>query len=205
MTLRLILWGLVVILVLGSVWQFLRALRLGRAPMTASRSAAAAEPGAMPAGRGTAESGDDAAGADDDEDGFDYAPQLRPVSATIATPPEQVAPAQPARVPTPVVPAPEVFQLELEVRHLQRELEGQQELIALQRAQIEALHSELGGLHLQLADAVVAQPSTSPEYSEAMQLAGQGHDVQEIAARCGISVAEAGLVQSLARAGGARS
>ena len=193
MTLRLILWGLVVILVLGSVWQFLRALRLGRAPMTVSRSAAAAEPG------------DDAAGADDDEDGFDYAPQLRPVSATIATPPEQVAPAQPARVPTPVVPAPEVFQLELEVRHLQRELEGQQELIALQRAQIEALHSELGGLHLQLADAVVAQPSTSPEYSEAMQLAGQGHDAQEIAARCGISVAEAGLVQSLARAGGARS
>ena len=193
MTLRLILWGLVVILVLGSVWQFLRALRLGRAPMTISRSAAAAEPG------------DDAAGGDDDEDGFDYAPQLRPVSATIATPPEQVAPAQPARVPTPVVPAPEVFQLELEVRHLQRELEGQQELIALQRAQIEALHSELGGLHLQLADAVVAQPSTSPEYSEAMQLAGQGHDAQEIAARCGISVAEAGLVQSLARAGGARS
>lgn len=193
MTLRLILWGLVVILVLGSVWQFLRALRLGRAPMTVSRSAAAAEPG------------DDAAGGDDDEDGFDYAPQLRPVSATIATPPEQVAPAQPARVPTPVVPAPEVFQLELEVRHLQRELEGQQELIALQRAQIEALHSELGGLHLQLADAVVAQPSTSPEYSEAMQLAGQGHDAQEIAARCGISVAEAGLVQSLARAGGARS
>jgi hypothetical protein len=193
MTLRLILWGLVVILVLGSVWQFLRALRLGRAPMTVSRSAAAAEPG------------DDAAGGDDDEDGFDYAPQLRPVSATIATPPEQVVPAQPALVPTPVVPAPEVFQLELEVRHLQRELEGQQELIALQRAQIEALHSELGGLHLQLADAVVAQPSTSPEYSEAMQLAGQGHDAQEIAARCGISVAEAGLVQSLARAGGARS
>ena len=193
MTLRPILWGLVVVLVLGSVWQFLRALRLGRAPMTVSRSAAAAEPG------------DDAAGGDDDEDGFDYAPQLRPVSATIATPPEQVAPAQPARVPTPVVPAPEVFQLELEVRHLQRELEGQQELIALQRAQIEALHSELGGLHLQLADAVVAQPSTSPEYSEAMQLAGQGHDAQEIAARCGISVAEAGLVQSLARAGGARS
>lgn len=193
MTLRLILWGLVVILVLGSVWQFLRALRLGRAPMTTSRLAA------------TAESGDDAAGADDDEDGFDYAPQLRPVSATIATPPEQVAPAQPARVPTPVVPAAEVFQLELEVRHLQRELEGQQELIALQRAQIEALNSELGSLHLQLADAVVAQPSTSPEYSEAMQLAGQGHDVQEIAARCGISVAEAGLVQSLARAGGARS
>ena len=193
MTLRLILWGLVVILVLGSVWQFLRALRLGRAPMTTSRLAA------------TAESGDDAAGADDDEDGFDYAPQLRPVSATIATPPEQVAPAQPARVPTPVVPAPEVFQLELEVRHLQRELEGQQELIALQRAEIEALHSELGGLHLQLADAVVAQPTTSPEYSEAMQLAAHGHNAQEIAARCGISVAEAGLVQSLARAGGARS
>ena len=193
MTLRLILWGLVVILVLGSVWQFLRALRLGRAPMTVSRSAAAAEPG------------DDAAGGDDDEDGFDYAPRLRPVSATIATLPEQVVPAQPARVPTPAVPVPEVFQLELEVRHLQRELEGQQELIALQRAQIEALHSELGGLHLQLADAVVAQPTTSPEYSEAMQLAGQGHDAQEIAARCGISVAEAGLVQSLARAGGARS
>ncbi len=130
MTLRPILWGLVVVLVLGSVWQFLRALRLGRAPMTACRSAAAAEPGAMPAGRGTAESGDDAAGADDDEDGFDYAPRLRPVSATIATLPEQVVPAQPARVPTPAVPVPEVFQLELEVRHLQRELERQQELVA---------------------------------------------------------------------------
>ena len=58
MTLRPILWGLVVVLVLGSVWQFLRALRLGRAPMTTSRLAA------------TAESGDDAAGADRDREAF---------------------------------------------------------------------------------------------------------------------------------------
>ena len=205
MTLRPSLWGLVVVLVLGSVWQFLRALRLGRAPMTASKPAAETESGARPASKVTAESSDDAAQVDDDEDGFDYAPQLRPVGATFAPFPEHVVPAQPALVPTSVVRAPELFQLELEVRHLQRELEGQQELIALQRAEIEALHSELGGLHLQLADAVVAQPTTSPEYSEAMQLAAHGHNAQEIAARCGISVAEAGLVLSLARNAGARS
>ena len=196
MTLRQILWGLVVVLILGSAWQFMRALRLGRAPMTASKPAAETESGARPASKVTAESSDDAAQVDDDEDGFDYAPQLRPVGATFAPLPEHVVPAQPALVPTSVVRAPELFQLELE---------GQQELIALQRAQIEALHSELGGLHLQLADAVVAQPTTSPEYSEAMQLAAHGHNAQEIAARCGISVAEAGLVLSLARNAGARS
>ena len=205
MTLRQLLWGLVVVLILGSAWQFVRALRLGRAPMTASKPAAETESGARLASKVTAESRDDAAHVDDDEDGFDYAPKLRPVGATFAPSPEHVVPAQPALVPTSVVRAPELFQLELEVRHLQRELEGQQELIALQRAQIEALHSELGGLHLQLADAVVAQPTTSPEYSEAMQLAAHGHNAQEIAARCGISAAEAGLVLSLARNVGARS
>ena len=211
MSLRQILWGLVVILVLGAAWQFLRALRLGRASMTApqpaptapksvpkpaTNSRSEAEPAVTPAGKASEVPGDDAAEVDEDEDGFDYAPQLRPISAS------------PAPLPTgvmPVAPAPEVFQLELELRHLRRELERQQELIALQRAEIVALQSELGGLHLQLADAVVAQPATSPEYSEAMQLAGQGRSAQEIAARCGISVAEAGLVLSLARSGGARS
>ncbi len=205
MTLHQILWGLLVLLVLGSAWQFLRALRLGRTSMTAAKPAAELEPAAMPTGKVFDEFSGDAADADDDdeEDGFDYAPQLRPIGVTFAPPP--APPTPPASASTPVVPAPEVFQLELEVRHLQRELEGQQELIALQRAEIEALHSELGGLHLQLADAVVAQPTTSPEYSEAMQLAAHGHSAQEIAARCGISVAEAGLVLSLARTAGARS
>lgn len=199
MTVRQLLWGLVLIFVLVAAWQFLRALRLGRAAMTVAQPAAQAEPVALPASKrsdGPERNAADTDLDDDDGDGFDYAAQLRPLRASPAAPPPLPS--------APVAPAPEVFHLELELRHLRRELDGQQELIALQRAEIEALQSELGNLHLQLADAVVAQPTTSPEYSEAMQLARQGRSAEEIASRCGITVAEAGLVLSLARTGGAR-
>ncbi|ENO89699.1 DUF2802 domain-containing protein [Thauera linaloolentis] len=175
---RQMLWILALLLLLLAGWQFLRALWLGRASAPQSGPASAAM-------------ADEAGGEGDDGDGFDYAPQPRPaVSAPLA--------------PEPAAPAADVFRAELEVSHLRRELEAQQALIALQRTEIEALRAEAAGLRQQLEEAMLAQPSTSPEYSEALRFAEQGYTAEEIAARCGITVAEAGLVLSLARTGGTR-
>lgn len=174
---RQMLWGLALLLLLLAGWQFLRALWLGRS--------AAPQSGPPPAATA------DEVGDDGDGEGFDYAPLPGPA---LAAPP----------APEPAVPAADVFRAEFELRHLRRELEAQQALVARQRAEIEALRSEAAGLRQQLDDAALAQPATSPEYSEALRFAEQGYAAEEIAARCGITVAEADLVLSLARAGGAR-
>lgn len=185
MGLRQILWVLVLLLLLLAGWQFLRALRLGR---TAS---AAPPPTKAPVAEDVGADPDE-----DDQDGFDYAPQLRTPG-----PQSPVAPLSPVDVPGAAVRTPDVFQFELEIRHLRRELEIRQELIGVQRAEIEALQFELATLRRQLEEGAVAQPTTSPEYSEALHLAEQGQSADEIAAHCGITVAEAGLVLSMARTG----
>ena len=183
MSLRQILWGLVLLLLLLAGWQFLRALRLGRT----SPAAQPAPIAKTPVTAGARKENDD----EEDDDGFDYAPQLRPVTATPPAPPP--------------VAAPEVFQFEFEIRQLRREREEHQSIIALQQAEIEALRIEVTALRQQLEDAVVSQSASSPEYSDALRFAEQGYTAEEIAARCGISVAEAGLVLSLARTGGGRA
>jgi len=190
MSLRQILWGLVLLLLLLAGWQFLRALRLGRTQPTAQPAPIAK----TPVTAGVQKEDDD----EEDEDGFDYAPQLRPVTVTPPVPPSGVAPGR-------TVVAPEVFQFEFEIRQLRREREEHQSIIALQQAEIEALRVEVAALRQQLEDTLVEQPATSPEYTDALRFAEQGHTAEEIAARCGISVAEAGLVLSLARTGGGRA
>ncbi|NMG74269.1 DUF2802 domain-containing protein [Aromatoleum diolicum] len=93
---------------------------------------------------------------------------------------------------------PESFQLELEVRQLRRDVAQQQtELADLRR-----LLDELGAtvrLQKEQVDASLASHGASPEYNEALVFAKRGLDVEAIAERCGITVAEAALVQSLAR------
>jgi hypothetical protein len=73
-----------------------------------------------------------------------------------------------------------------ELRELR--LTMREELDAL-RAEVAALRQEMGGIK--------AARNVAPQYGEAMTLAGQGASAQDIAERCGISVAEAELVRAL--------
>ena len=175
MSLRQILWVLVLVLLLLAGWQFLRAVWLSREPAAQAETSLVREQAAAVA-----------VVEEDESDGFDYAPRLRPaVSAQ----------------------AEEPFRATLEAQQLRRMLEGQQSLADSQRAEIEALQAEVVDLRRQLQETALGQAPqtmTSPEYSEALHLAEQGFSAEEIAARCGISVAEAGLVLSLARSGARR-
>lgn len=181
MSLRSLLWaGVLVLLVLGT-WQFLRALAAARTERSAAlppRASAAVLRSAA------AEDEDEVDEEDDGDEDFDYAPELR----ADLQPDLNSAPAPPAATG----PRPEVFQLELENQRLRREL-------AALQAVIERQHDELRAVRAQLdAEARAQAPATSPEYSEALVLAEQGLDADAIAGRCGISLAEAELVLSLA-------
>ena len=178
-SLRQLLWLLVVLCVGFAAWQLLRALIVAR--RTPSRATGAPKATVV-----------DDDGAEDD--GFDYAPELRP------------GPVSPPPVAPQPVPerSPESFQLELEARHLRREVAELRALVSRQHAEIDALQLEVAGLRTQLEDAGAGASGVSPEYSESLRLAKQGMSAEEIAARCGITVAEAELVLSLARSGGAQ-
>ena len=93
------------------------------------------------------------------------------------------------------------------------EIPGQAVIDALRR-ELYQLRCELGGLRDELRAEVVAlreellqasvpsldpPQAASPLYSDAMQLAVQGHDATTIARHCGIARAEADLVVALAR------
>lgn len=178
MSLRYLLWLLVLILLAFAGWQFLRALAAAKAEAAAGSAAGLAA--TATASAINAQQREDEGIDEDEAEGasVDYAPVLRSAAGASAAPPQ-------------ASPAPEVFQLELENRRLHSELAAQQALNDRQQAEIRALRDELDALASQ------QQPGTSPEYSEALVLAGQGLGADAIAARCGISVAEAELVLSL--------
>lgn len=94
--------------------------------------------------------------------------------------------------------APQVFQLELELKQLRRELAQQRAEMAALRERLDATEA---ALHVQKenVEASLARQGVSPEYNEALLYAQRGLDVEVIAERCGITVAEAELVRSLAR------
>jgi hypothetical protein len=88
------------------------------------------------------------------------------------------------------------------------EIPGQRRIEALER-EVTSLRKEVGSLRAEVlvlreeqrrenTQVQVAQ-NVSPLYSDAMQLAIQGHDAVTIAQHCGISRGEAELVVSLAR------
>jgi HAMP domain-containing protein len=192
MGVREILWLLVALLLAYAAMQFFRALGAARdaqpaqaAPSRKPAEAApeAAAPGVLEVGEartGTREDGvDEKTGGATDEvpvEDFDYASVLRPLAA----------------------PAPEVSQLELEAGQLRRELVSLQTTVDAQRHQIGDLEGEVRRLREQLERAEAAQTSSSPEYSEALALARHGMGADVIAARCGITVAEAELILSIA-------
>ncbi|AKU14082.1 hypothetical protein AzCIB_4189 [Azoarcus sp. CIB] len=94
--------------------------------------------------------------------------------------------------------APDAFQHELEVRQLRRELEQQGSALAELRRELDEIREQLRA-RTEQADAGVVTHGASPEYNEALVFARRGLDAETIAERCGITVAEAELVQSLAR------
>lgn len=192
MSARDLLWLVVLALLAYATLQFLRALRAPRrvdTPATARAPAAVtrAETGARPEAGGAGDPGDD-----EDEGDFDYAPI--PAAAGVAAA-EAAAPGrEDARA--------EVFTLELENSRLRQALQAQKDLVALQQQEIARLVEDLTTLQDEAEQARVRPAaSPSPEYSEAMMLAAQGLNAEMIAARCGITLAEAELVLSLARRG----
>lgn len=87
------------------------------------------------------------------------------------------------RAPPPSSPPPS-FDAELERSQLEREVRQLREEVA-------ALREEL--------DELKAATRVSPQYSDAMALVQRGLSAQDVADRCGISLAEAELVWSLGR------
>lgn len=186
MSARDLLWLAVLALMGYAAFEFLRALRApSRAPAAPAAAAVA------PAQRGGPREAIEEQGDDGDEDGdFDYAPVIAPMVAGTGV----VAPsaADEARA--------EVFALQLENSRLRQELQAQKELVGIQQQEIARLVEDLNTLQDE-AERARVQPTSSPEYSEAMVLAAQGLNAEMIAARCGITLAEAELVLSLARRG----
>ncbi|AWI75949.1 hypothetical protein CEW83_12575 [Parazoarcus communis] len=187
---RQLVWALIAALLIYGAWQLLRALVAGRGRAEAASPPAAA---ALKADSMAAED------ADDDDADFNYAP----------LPSDVVAPAAPAAPPAPEAPAaerPDTFALELELQRLRREVGALRAALDVQQGEIGALHETVQ----RLVDAPPADSSSledssgqnaSPEYSEALVLARRGLSVEEVAARCGITRAEAELVVSLAARG----
>lgn len=151
--------------------------RVSRVPK-ASRSAPAEEPGGSPR-ETVAETGGDADGAAGE------AGELYRFD-------------RPTSVAASANPAPDAFQQELDVRQLRRELEQQRTELADLRRTLDELREEVRTRKEQ-AGAGLAPRGASPEYNEALVFARRGLDAEAIAERCGITVAEAELVQSLAR------
>lgn len=219
MGVREALWLIGLALVCYAVWQFFRALRAPRSSAAVAVLPAATGGGepetprggaghaalrggpARPSGQGRLEAGAQTAEQNEgdreaeNEDGFDaYAP----------LPAAQTGPTQGRAQESPPVQSdvaqPDVFQLQLDNSRLRQALQAQRDLVALQQDEIDRLVQDITALQDEL-ERLRDQPTSSPEYSEAMVLAAQGLNAEMIAARCGITVAEAELVLSLARRG----
>ncbi len=183
MNMRDLLWLAVLGLLGYAALQFLRALR---APRRGSAQAAAPVPSA-----GTREQPGLPEEADEDEREFDYAPVIAP-AATAAAPAAPVPASEDARA--------EMFALQLENSRLRQELQAQKDLVGIQQQEIARLVEDITSMQDEI-ERVRTQPTSSPEYSEASVLAAQGLNAEMIATRCGITLAEAELVLSLARRG----
>ena len=182
MGLREILALAVVGLFFYVAYQLFRALRAERSDKPVSRVDAVV--------------GDDA--IDDDEDGDELfvferpaEPQAAPAElATEATAPQGAAPQM----------IGDAFQLQLEVQQLRRDISQLRTETDAQRAEIARLAEEARERREQV-DVSLPGQGVSPEYNEALVCARRGLDVDEIAERCGITVAEAELVRTLAQGG----
>jgi hypothetical protein len=109
--------------------------------------------------------------------------------------------AVPAGSETAAAPArSDVFHIELEVQQLRRELADLRAEFRDQRRELTELDARIRK-QKEPVEANTGSQGVSPEYNEALVYARRGLDVEAIAERCGITVAEAELVCSLARRG----
>lgn len=92
---------------------------------------------------------------------------------------------------------PPAFEAALENSALRQEIDALRGEVAQQRDEMSALSRGIDALREQI-ESVSAAQGISPEYNEALVCARRGLDVEAIAERCGISVAEAELVRSMA-------
>lgn len=92
---------------------------------------------------------------------------------------------------------PPAFEAALEQSTLRHELDALRDELTRQREDIGVLSSQLTALREQV-ESIGAAQGISPEYNEALVCARRGLDAEAIAERCGISVAEAELVRSMA-------
>jgi HAMP domain-containing protein len=219
---RQLIWGLITVLMAYGGWQFLRALRVGFRRRAGPLSEAAGEldlnldddlfnyePSSANSSRPPAansshrllphshsrphavtnSSGSSPAEKSAREPAFD--PMGPPI------------PGRTEGTPSTVVPqdsAIDLFGLELELQCMRREIGSLQGAVETQRQEIENLRTELERAAFR-PKPVAAEAGVSPEYDEALALARRGLVSSEIAARCGITRAEAELVASLAARG----
>lgn len=110
----------------------------------------------------------------------------------VAEPREAVAPREPEfpwNEPPPEIPGQQMIDaLERHVYQLRGE-------VATLRAELQQVRDELQ----REASSALATHNVSPLYSDAMQMAMQGHDATNISQHCGIARAEAELVVALVR------
>lgn len=174
---RELIWAVIAILAGYVVLQLYRAMRVESRPPPDEYGKGGAE-----AGSGSASAANPAATAKDDgtgdDDVFVFEPAVRTVPPGVG----------------------ENFQAALQARPMHQMLERLDEKLAAQQGRIAELEAALGALREQL-DTTGAVQGISPEYNEALVFARRGLDVDAIAERCGISVAEAELIRSLAQQG----
>ena len=156
-------------------------------------------------------------GNDEDDEVFVFEPYLAKASASLPDDASGVPQRPPAGMTAGVTAEPlqsreqaqaaldfsapppaEGFQLELEVRQLRRDIVQLRNELAEQRREAQRQAEAMQTLK-EHVDSTLASQGISPEYNEALVFARRGMDVGVIAERCGISVAEAELVHSLAQ------
>ncbi len=202
-------------------YELYRAWRAGP-PRSIASTDKAAQRGAATAPGGTSPDAALAAGRGEEP----RAAAEMPATASAATRPEAPAKAGPAAQPEAAPPARDdgplfvlqasaaetpapapatagaegAFRSTLELQQLRREVEQLRAELEAQRETVRALETGMAALKEQV-DANTATQSISPEYNEALVFARRGLGVEAIAERCGISVAEADLVRTLAQGG----
>jgi len=175
------IWSVVALLLIYGGWQFLRALRLGERRRF---NLLGREQNAL---KGL------------DEDLFNYAPvpAKEPELATTVIVESNSRPADVERNLS-LNQTPNAFAAELEIQRLRREIDDLRDAMQSQRQEIDTLRLEMKHATARLTAAPGISPAMSPEYDEALAMARRGVLADVIAARCGISRAEADLVTSLA-------
>ena len=118
------------------------------------------------------------------------------------SPQPQQAQAQPQRRNAYAYEPPE---LNLQPSHLSARIDAVEQQMVLIRQGILEIRTQLAQFTestTQELERLRNMQTVSPMYNEAMRLAGSGYNAQEIAQRCGITLAEAELVTALARSQG---